>query len=73
MLCGIPRAFLLRQIGVHVENMIIILPSIIDIFRGNLYDHLMSMRIKFAVIMNKIVKRAPLFMRTLDTTLMWIC
>ena len=41
----------LREVGVHVQIMIIVLGSIIN-GQGDLYDHLMSMRI-FILIMNK--------------------
>ena len=70
---GYQREIIFIEIGVHAENMIIILALIVNIFGGDLHDHLMSMRIKSIMIMNKIVIRAPQFMRTVVTTSMRIC
>ena len=42
----------LKEIGFHVQNMLTILGSIINIFGGDLEDHLMSKRI-FTLMMNK--------------------
>ena len=43
----------LKEIGPHAQNMLTILGSIVNIILGDLYDHLMSMRI-FTLMMNKI-------------------
>ena len=55
----IPKRHMVKEIGLWVQNMITILGSIVDIiffyfFGGNLYEHLMSMRI-FSLRMNKII------------------
>ena len=51
----------LKESELHAQNMIIILGSIVNIM-GDLYDHLMSMRI-FTLMMNKIFIGAPKVMR----------
>jgi len=47
-----------HHVGLHVHNMLINLGSIVNICRGNLYDHLMSMT-KFILIMTKVILWAP--------------
>ena len=48
----IPKDMRLKKIGVHAQNMITILVSIVNIIEEDLYDHLMSTRISL-LIMNK--------------------
>jgi hypothetical protein len=61
------RRYVLEEIGLHYQNMITILGSIVSIIRGfnTVYVHLMSMR-NFTVIMNKIFTGGPTIMRELD-------
>ena len=58
----------LKEIGLHAQNMITIVASIIDLLGGNLYDHSMSTRI-FTLILNKIYVWAP---KIMATTSIWI-
>lgn len=46
------KTCVLKEIGLHAQNLLIIPSVIVNIIEGDLYDHLMKMRI-FASIMNK--------------------
>jgi hypothetical protein len=66
------KTHVLKEIGLHVQNIITIHCSIIDIIGGGgLYDHVMSMRI-FLVVINVFLS-AQKFTRTVGYGLNRIC
>ena len=55
-----------ERIGLHAQQMLTIVGSIVNMIRGNLHDHLTSMRI-FTLISNKKFTRTPKFIRGMAT------
>ena len=61
----------LKEIGLHVQNVMIILGLVVNIIEENLYDHFTSTRI-FTLMLSKIFIRAPKILRKTTMTWIWI-
>jgi hypothetical protein len=67
-----PKRHLFKEIGLHAQNMMVILGLENQHHGGGLYDHLLSMRI-FTLILSKISIQAPKIMRIVAIVFIWNC
>jgi hypothetical protein len=71
----IPKDVCKKEFGLHAQNTITIIGSIVNIigWEGDLYDQLISRKILITLIVNEIWIGAPEIMRKAATTSFWLC
>ena len=65
------RVYMFKKVGLHAQELLTILSSIVKIISENLYGHLRKKTLNLT--MNNIFTCTPEYMRTMATLPTWIC